>query len=168
MIYILFCIFAVFTVLAALTVVLARNPITSATALLGTLLGVSALFALINSGFLAIVQVLVYGGAVVTLFVFVVMLLNLRPEDLETLNVTGQKVFGVVIAGTVLGSIASTLARLQLATAQTLPSPVETTKVAEAMFLRYLLPFEVTSVLILSAIVGVIALGRKVKSGEPS
>jgi len=167
MIFAIFCFFATFTVASSLVVILARNPIVSAVALLSTLLGVAGLFATINSGFIAIVQVLIYGGAVVTLFIFAIMLLNLSEDELETLELTWQKLFGVVVTGMILGVVSSTMVMLRTTYALSLAVPnvqhasVASASIGELLFTRYLVPFEFTSVLLLAAVVGVIALGQK-------
>ena len=152
------------TVVCALMVVLANNPFSSAVALIASLFGVAGLFALASYGFLAVLQILIYAGAIVTLFIFVVMLLNLRNEELQETGVTIQKLTGGVVAA---------LLAVNLAMLANVPAPGGTAisegdtfifELAQMVFGNYGLAFELISILLLVALVGVIALARREKA----
>jgi NADH-quinone oxidoreductase subunit J len=160
--FIALCVLSVPVILGALTVILAQSPVTCALALIVSLFGVAGLFALAGGGFLAVVQVLIYAGAVVTLFVFVVMLLNLQTSELDESGLSGQKVIALMASAFLLGSFiavdASDLVRIQ---PTGVADPYTVKMVAELVFTRYSFAFEMTSVLLLVAVIGVVALARR-------
>ncbi|MEI6781211.1 MAG: NADH-quinone oxidoreductase subunit J [Verrucomicrobiota bacterium] len=137
-----------------------RSPVTSAMFLVLTIVSLAGLFVLLHAFFLAAVQVLVYAGAVMVLFLFVIMMLDLKEEErrkLKTLGVVG----GVVSVGSILAIFLSSLLKVPLRAA---PSPaVEggTVELAKLLFTQYLLPFEIVSVLLLVAMIGVVLLSKK-------
>lgn len=153
---------------AALMVVLAKSPITSAFSLIVSLLGVAGLFALAGNGFLAVVQVLIYAGAIVTLFIFVVMLLNLKAEELTETGMSLQKLTGGVAAALVAVNITALSNVLTSANVPGAPAPWSNDELMDNMarivFERFGLTFELMSVLLLVALVGVIALARREKA----
>jgi len=157
---------AVICLAGALGVVLSDNPVHSALSLVGTLFGIAVLFISLNAEFLAVVQIIVYAGAIVVMFLFVIMLLGVdRTEDLKVEPLTGQRaaaaVAGLLIVGglaavVLLGSVTgkpSTAARNKRAVPNV-------TQLAELLFTRYLWAFEITSVLLLIGVVGAVALAR--------
>jgi NADH-quinone oxidoreductase subunit J len=157
-----FYVLAFVVLAAALAVVLAQNPINSAVALVVALFGIAALFALAGSGFLAVIQVLIYAGAVLTLFIFVIMLLNLRPEELTETGVTFQKVAGVVVAVLVIVNVAFVSQYTVPYEGAARPADDQMIRlIAHAVFNRYALAFEMTSPLLLAAILGVVSLARR-------
>ena len=151
----------------ASAVVMARNPVHSALALVGTLFGVAVLFVEQEAHFLAAVQVIVYAGAIVVLFLFVIMLLGVdRDEDITREPLPGQRPAAVVVGVLVVLEI------LVLAGAQWVSGARSSTgalsgdtsnveKLARAIFTRYLLPFEATSVLLVIAVIGAVVLARR-------
>ncbi|HZQ27353.1 MAG TPA: NADH-quinone oxidoreductase subunit J, partial [Acidimicrobiales bacterium] len=160
---------AAFIVLGgALGVILARNPVHSALMLVMTLFGVAVLFVLQEAHFLAAVQVIVYAGAIVVLFLFVIMLLGVdREEAVEAEPLRGQRP-AAVITGVLafalfllLGATAN-WASGQPSTAGAASGPgTNVEKLARSIFTRYLLPFELTSALLVIAVVGAVVLARK-------
>ena len=164
--WILFVAFAALAVGAALLVVLppmARNPLHAAVALMAALTGVAGLYLLLAAHLLAVLQVLVYVGAVVTLFLFVIMLLNLSPEELGQPRVTFAKVLS---AGAVLAFAATVAVRLTadppLGAAAPLPAGFGwVSSVARPLFTDFLVPFELLSVFLLVAIVGAVVLAKR-------
>jgi NADH-quinone oxidoreductase subunit J len=148
-------------VVAALTVVVHRNPVHSACALVMTLFLLAVAFVGLDAQLVAALQVIVYAGAVVVLFLFVIMLLNLPMED----RATGGPglVFLATAGGIALAVLVVTALRHAApAPAASLPARFgETEQVAARLFTAYLLPFELTSILLLVAIVGAVALARK-------
>jgi NADH-quinone oxidoreductase subunit J len=152
---------AIVTVVSALTVVAHRNPVHSACALVVTLLLLAVFFVGLDAQLVAAVQVIVYAGAIVVLFLFVIMLLNLQAES----RATGG---GLLVATAVGGGLAlavlivSALRRAAVPPAAGVPEGFgETAALARQLFTVYLLPFELTSVLLLVAIVGAVALARR-------
>ena len=155
------------TVAGALGVILSKNPVHAALMLVMTLFGVAVLFVAQAAHFLAAVQVIVYAGAIVVLFLFVIMLLGVdRSEDLGTEPLRGQRL-AAALAGA-LGLVeVLLLARSQWVTgapavagaASGEGSNVE--KLARSLFTRYILAFELTSVLLVIAVIGAVVLARR-------
>ena len=162
----LFYLFAALTVLCAFLVVanpFSRNPVTSAMFLVLTIVSLAGLFTLLHAYFLAAVQILVYAGAVMVLFLFVIMLLDLKEEGRRKIKQFGLIAGGVAVAG-VFGIIFKTLALTTPGLGAGLAQPTLeglTKPLGEALFKHYLLPFEILSILLLVAMVGVILLSKK-------
>lgn len=157
-----FFIFAALTLLCAALVVFnpfSRNPVTSAMFLVLTIISMSGLFVILHAFFLAVVQVIVYAGAVIVLFLFVIMLLNLQEEERRKI----KKVVGVLSLISV-GSIAAMMLHLlQQAPKPTVSPSVEgsTGELGKLLFSQYVLPFEVISLVLLVAMIGAILLSKK-------
>jgi NADH-quinone oxidoreductase subunit J len=159
----LFYSFAALTLVCGLLVVanpFSRNPVTSAMFLVLTIGSLAGLFVMLHAFFLAAVQILVYAGAVMVLFLFVIMLLNPKEEQ--------RRAFSLVAGGQALlaaGALAWLLLKVvDQAGAATAAAPtVEggTGDLGRALFTQYLLPFEVVSVVLLVAMVGVILLSKR-------
>ena len=167
---ILFFAFAALAVVAAFNVILQRNPIYSAVGLITVLISLACVFLTLSAQFIAAIQVIVYAGAIMVLFVFVIMLLNLRAEESITDKVKYLKFVAPVLfvalileVGAIVGALNVPLKPLQSANDVADPSRVLGTveSIAQAMFTTYLLPFEATSVLILMAIVGSMLLAKR-------
>ncbi len=173
----LFNIFAGLTVLSALLVVanpFSRNPVTSALFLVTTMISISGLFVLLGAYFLAAVQILVYAGAVMVLFLFVIMLLDLREAARRKLNLVSLAM-GIMAVGALFlvykSSIESTYGEapqqqeVAADTGQAEAKVVGSTRaLGQALFSGdkgFILPFEIVSILLLVAMVGVILLSRK-------
>jgi len=161
---ILFYVFAALTLIFGALVVanpFNRNPVTSAMFLVLTIISMAGLFVLLHAFFLAAVQVLVYAGAVMVLFLFVIMLLDLKEEERRKIKLTG------LVAGLIsVGAIVAIFVRSLLATkpGENLPAPTavgDTATLGKMLFTNYLLPFEIVSILLLVAMVGVILLSKK-------
>ena len=158
---IVFVALAVPTVVAALTVVVHRSPVHSACALVVTLFLLAVFFVALDAELVAALQVIVYAGAVVVLFLFVIMLLNLQTESRTT---EGPLLMTTAVAGgaALVALIGAAVQRATAAPTPGLPAGFgETAAVARVLFTVYLLPFELTSVLLLVAIVGAVALARR-------
>jgi len=158
---ILFYVFAGIAVASALVVVGQRNPMYSAFALIVTLCSVSVIFALLGSPFIAVLQVIVYAGAIMVLFLFVLMLLNVKREDEHPAS--GRR----TLRGVALALVTLLVLQAGAVLAQWQPVPAadfdaSTRKMAQVLFSpHFLYVFEATSILILAALVGAIALARK-------
>lgn len=157
------------TVLAgAVGVVSLRNPVHNALALVATLFGVSVLFVEQDAEFLAAVQVIVYAGAIVVLFLFVIMLLGVdRSERIEADPLRGQRPLAILLGLVVLAEILL-LARVRhwVTGAHGVAgapggSSTNVERLARSVFTTYLLPFEVTSALLVIAVVGAVVLARR-------
>ena len=163
----LFTIFAVVAVASALNILLQRNPLYSALSLIGTLLSLSALYLTVRAQFIAAIQIVVYAGAIMVLFVFVIMLLNVPRAQPEVEKQKGLRYLAIPFAGLLIAEAFYVLRLIPLRTLPPAPSAnVEqaigtTWSIGTALFTDYLLPFEVTSVLILMAVVGAMVLARR-------
>lgn len=169
--FVLFLITAFVTIGAAVAMVLSHNAVHSALWLVLNFFGVAVLYLLLNAPFLAMVQITVYAGAIMVLFLFVIMLLGSEKGQEEINGLPWQTPVALVL-GLVLVSIAgyALLGATQPALAQ-IPAQVPTDlgapeRVAESLFSTYLLPFEITSVLLLVALIGAIVLTIKSRERE--
>jgi len=150
-------------------VVLFRNPVHNALSLVATLFGVAVLFIAQGAYFLAAIQVIVYAGAIVVLFLFVIMLLGVdRAEDFEREPILGQRpaaiAAGVAILGlslTALLSVGSRVTGQAEALAAIDPDEPNINALAKVLFTDYVFAFEVTSVLLTVAVVGAVVLSRR-------
>lgn len=156
-----FYIFAVIAVISALGVITAKNPIHSAVFLIACLLQVAALFILLRSPFLAAVQVFIYVGAVMVLFLFAVMMLNIGKERLIK-HIHGQGKFAVPAMGLFIAAAGYLVLKGSLTMRGEHNSETLLTNNTEALgkllYTKYIFPFEVVSVLLLVALVGAIVL----------
>jgi NADH-quinone oxidoreductase subunit J len=159
---IFFYIFAGIAVTMALLVVSARNPMRSALALTGCLLSVACIFALQSAHLMAILQVLVYAGAIMVFILFVLMLLNLSPEELGERHVTVRRVTGAYLIGAIATLLMIRVTKHAWAPSSSLDPDFGTVKeVGTVLYTKYLLPFEMVSLLLLAAIIGAVVLTRK-------
>jgi NADH-quinone oxidoreductase subunit J len=160
---ILFLIFAIFTVVCAFNVVLQKHPISSALSLIGVMGSLAVLYLLLGAEFIAMAQMIVYGGAVMVLFIFVIMLLNAGAE-----KSSGKSWFAQITGFPLLCALVALLVFL----VRIVLPPMRDVRfgdwvggtaqaVGMLLFTKYLLPFEVISVLILVAILGAVVLARK-------
>jgi NADH-quinone oxidoreductase subunit J len=158
---ILFYVFAAVAVASAVVVIAQRNPMYSAFALIVTLCSLSVIFALLGSPFIAVLQVIVYAGAIMVLFLFVLMLLNVRREA-DAAGQGGRTLRGVALA---LVTLLVLEAGSVLVRSRPGPAPefdASTRRMAEILFSpHFLYVFEATSILILAALVGAVALAKK-------
>jgi NADH-quinone oxidoreductase subunit J len=158
---ILFWFLSALAVSCALGVILSRNPVNSVMFLIVTFFAISGHYILMNAQFLAIVNIIVYAGAIMVLFLFVIMLMNLNAD------VEPQKGQLVQLAGVLSGGILFLvlLAAVKTATPLTMDrTPTDIgliTNLGRVLFKDYVLPFEISSVLFLSAMIGAVVIGRK-------
>jgi NADH-quinone oxidoreductase subunit J len=159
----LFLLFAAIAVGCGINLVVQTHPISSALSLVGVMGSLAALYLLLGAEFLAAAQIIVYAGAIMVLFLFVIMLLNAGQEKKSDKSVL-SRVLGVPILAAFLGLVAFLIQILLPRTesvrfgAFTGGGPRE---IGRLLFTEYLLPFEVTSILILIAILGAVVLARK-------
>lgn len=157
--------FAGLSVFCAILVVALRNTLSSAIALVATLFSIACLFAMLGAHFLAAMQVLVYAGAVMVLFVFVIMLLDLGWDTLKKIRMSFPSVIGILIGGYLATILVLRLGYLS----DPFPSLADKefgaiAGVGRLLFVDYLVPFELTSILLLVAIVGAIVLAKRESS----
>jgi len=158
---ILFWVVAVVSVASALTVVLHRNPVYCALALVMALFQVALMFVALDAHLIALLQVIVYAGAIVVLFLFVIMLLSLEPDVPHPgrYGMRGAAIALAVLLGVEVG------AAILVSESPSLVAPARdfgsTRMVAERLFTAHVLPFELTSVLLLVAMVGAVVMARR-------
>lgn len=157
---VLFILFGAIAVGGALLVVTRKHPMSSALCLILTLFAVAALFVLRQAHFLAAIQVIVYAGAVVVLFIFVIMLINVPDRKLPVERATGLRFLGVIVAGLFIVETALVARRLGEPASRAADAG-SVQAVGRALFGDYLLAFEVTSVLLLAGVIGAIALAKR-------
>lgn len=159
---ILFLLVAAAMVAAALVVILHKNPVYGALGLVGTLGLMAVLFLGLDAHVVGFLQVIVYAGAIVVLFLFVIMLLNLQEEP-RAFAPPGTAVLAMG-AGVALATVVGLGVRqAPLAAAPLRDGFGATEALAERLFTAYLLPFELTSILLLVAIVGAVVMGKKTR-----
>jgi NADH-quinone oxidoreductase subunit J len=157
---ILFIVFAGFCMAGAINLLLQTHPINSALSLVVVMTSLAVLYLLLGAEFLAIAQIIVYAGAIMVLFTFVVMLLNAGREE-RTLGSRAGKIIGFPSVVAFLGVIATVILKAQNLGSASLSDPITSTEdLSKVLFSDLLLPFEVTSILILIAILGAVALAR--------
>ena len=165
----LFIIIGLITIVCALCVVFQKNPIYSAIFLIQTMVSLAVLYVLLHAPFIAAAQIMIYAGAVMVLFVFVIMLLNLSKEDVEGGKDTlmFQKASAILlglILFVVIGVV--TLKTVLLGTkGEYTPERINeignTQLVGKLLFTDYVLPFEIASILLFAAVLGAIVLAKK-------
>ncbi len=153
------------SIIASLMVITRKNPIHSALFMVLTLLCVAVLYVLLHSPFIAILQVILYAGAIVMLIVFVIMLLDLETELRSRLKIAYSKVIGGLLMLLFLVGIVYTVVA-KAPTGQTgsyTPDQMGTNvkAVGRALFTTYLFPFEIVSILLVAAIIGAVILSKK-------
>jgi len=160
---VLFYIFACLTVVFGFLVVLnpfSRNPVTSAMFLVLTIASLAALFVLLHAFFLAAVQVLVYAGAVMVLFLFVIMLLDLKAEEGQRIKKLSAGA-GFIAVAAILSIFLHSLLISPTGAENSPTLEGSTLALGKVLFTEYFLPFEIISLLLLVAMVGVILLSKK-------
>jgi NADH-quinone oxidoreductase subunit J len=159
-----FYLFAFLTLLCGVLVIanpFTRNPVTSAMFLVLTIVSMAGLFIQLHAFFLAAVQVLVYAGAVMVLFIFVIMLLDLKQEERRRIK-TVMAGLGIVVVTMI--AVAMILTIKQSAVGYSLDTPAlegSTVQIGQRLFTQYALPFEVLSLLLLVAMIGTVLLSKR-------
>ncbi|HTD88325.1 MAG TPA: NADH-quinone oxidoreductase subunit J [Candidatus Binatia bacterium] len=155
-----FAAFALFALICGTLVIVSPNPVNSAMFLVLTIASLAGLFVLLNAFFLAAVQVLVYAGAVMVLFLFVIMLLDLKDEQRRKI-----RKFSLALGGIAAAAVGLLLIRTiwfsGIGPATQPQLEAGTRPLGTALFQDFLLPFEIVSVILLVAMVGVVLLSKK-------
>ena len=160
MIQILFFFFAALAVGAAINVLLQKHVLYSSLSLIVMLTAVSALFILLQAEFLAVINVIVYAGAIMVLFIFVIMLLNLPADEDGTDRLRWLKLIGIPLGLFLLLMIGATVWNVSNSTEATQMAGTAEA-IGQSLFTDYLLPFELTSLLILIALMGAVVFAKK-------
>lgn len=159
----LFYLLAVIAVIAGLVMVTRRHPLSAALSLVVCFIAMAGIYALLTATFMAIIQILVYAGAIMALIVFVIMLLNVREEHLDP----GERIYlrvGLALAATapVLLLLVKSIQATPMPQMAALPAQFgEVGPLGMHLFTEFLFPFEVVSILLLVALVGVIVLAKR-------
>ena len=166
----LFYVFAAVTVIGSLVVVSQRNPVYSLLSLVGAFFGLCGLYILLEAPFLAVVQIIVYAGAIMVLFLFVVMVLNVPREDAAEWDrmhplyrPMAVRVGGVlaVLLALEFGWALSKTSGMSIGVADGKPAVSSVGELGRILFTDYMFAFEVTSILIIAAMVGAVVIARK-------
>jgi NADH-quinone oxidoreductase subunit J len=170
---ILFYVLATTTVATSLLVIGQRNPIYSVMLLIASFGSLAAVYVLLDAPFTAVTQIIIYAGAIMVLFLFVVMLLNVPREDAaeydrtHPLNRPGARRLGSILALVLVAELGAALwhvanRRLPSALSDVPPGDVSSVrKIGSVLFTDYAVPFEITSILILVAMIGAVVLARR-------
>jgi NADH-quinone oxidoreductase subunit J len=162
----LFAMFGGIAIGCALGVVFHRNPVHCALLLVGVLLSVSGLFVMLHAPFIAALQVIVYAGAIMVLFLFVVMLLNVKSES-AILTPGAAKGFGILFALLIFVELLWTVLSPAGGDSSGMPEAVlppdfgSPAAIGRILYTVWLFPFEITSILLLVAVVGAVVLAKR-------
>lgn len=172
---IFFYIFAVLSVVGALSVLLFRSPVYCAMALVGTFGFLSAIFILLNNEFVAAIQLLIYAGAIMVLFLFVIMLLNLRTDTSAGFKWSLPKLLGAAVSIGILSQMigvinspAAKIGPMDIFSPEHVAEKGSVKIIGEILFTDYVLPFEIISVLLMVAVIGAVIIAKRhdTDSGE--
>lgn len=170
MLVLLFILFAGLAIGCAIAVVAQRNPLYSAISLIGVFVSLACLYVMLAAPFIAAVQVIVYAGAIMVLVVFVIMLLNIEQEERRRSRLGFLVPVAVVLAAILVAEATFIIWFVDRSPVRPLSSASDTgltSSIGAALFTKYLLPFEITSILLLMAIVGAMTLARRIKEIPP-
>ena len=158
---VLFWFLTVMAISCALGVILSRNPVNSVLFLIATFFAVSGHYILLNAQFLAIVNMIVYAGAIMVLFLFVIMLMNLNADTEPQKNRLVQ-LAGVISGGALFLVILAAFRTTTVSVLEQSATDIGLIKnLGKTLFTQFVLPFEISSVLFLSAMIGAIVIGKK-------
>lgn len=163
MIPVLFFLFAVVAIASAVMMIIHRNPIYCALFLIITMFAIGGLYVLLNAPFIAAVHIIVYAGAIMVLFLFVIMLLDLKADAAREKTSRLLQTVGILAAVVLFVELGLFLkdASFGAATAESGVIVGSTKAIGTLLFTKYLLPFEISSVLLLAAIIGSVILAKQ-------
>ena len=161
MIQVLFFFFAAVAVGAAINVLIQKHVLYSALSLILMITSMSVLFILLRADFLAVINIIVYAGAIMVLFIFVIMLLNLPPDEDGADRLRWLKFLGSPLGLFFLFLVVATLWNVETGAGAQVQFAGSPQAIGQSLFTDYLLPFEVTSLLILIALVGAVVFAKK-------
>lgn len=161
---VLFYTFGALTVILSLAVIVQSNPVSAAVALVGAFFGVAVIYALLDAHFVAIMQLLLYAGAIMVFFLFVIMLLNFPEQGKRWRTVAGSRLIrgsGALYLAAVFGVILWSVLQ-HTGGEERGAGPVGTIEaVGQLLLSKYVVPFEILSILLLVAIVGAVVMGKR-------
>ncbi|HWJ29369.1 MAG TPA: NADH-quinone oxidoreductase subunit J [Flavisolibacter sp.] len=158
---ILFWLLSIITLFSALMVITSKNPVYSVLWLIVTFFSISGHYILLNAQFLAIVNIIVYAGAIMVLFLFVIMLMNLN-KDTEPQKSKWLKLAGAVAGGCLLLVLVAALRNTEKNMTQLASGDIGLIQnLGKVLFNEYVVPFEISSILFLSAMVGAVVIGKR-------
>ena len=150
---------------SAVSILVQRHPIYSALSLVLTLISLAGIYIQMHAEFIAVMQIVVYAGAIMVLFVFVVMLLNVKAEEKIPNQLTFLKYLGIPLVALLLGTVGmkvfESLSGASIPVSHVVDVSWSTRAIGTLLYTQYALPFEVTSLLLLVAIVGAIIMAKK-------
>ncbi len=156
-----FYLFSLFAIASALLFVTRKAPVAAALWLVNVMFALSGLYVMLDAPFVGVIQVLVYAGAIMVVFVFVVMLLNLGRAEVTDIRALGARlgagIVGIALVANLLVIQRDNIPHVELAAAQ----DNVVTAVATSLFTDYVVAFELTSIVLLVAIVGAVLLAKK-------
>lgn len=156
----LFLTFAVISVITALMVVFAKNPVHSVLYLIATFFIIAAQYILLNAQFLAVVHIIVYAGAIMVLFLFVLMLLNLN-QDTEPQKSGAWKIASTITAGMLFVTLLGALKGSTIASGNPDAEVGLVGNLGRVLFQQFVVPFEIAGILFLAAMVGAVLVGKR-------
>ena len=162
----IFSIVASIATICSVLVITSKSPVNSALSLIATMVSLAILFLLLNAPFLAAIQIIVYAGAIMVLFLFVIVLLNLSKDEFGPDRRRAQRFFAILFCFLLLIGITTVLSAGKLGSTtgeagSSTAAPAGVEPLARLLFTKYLLPFELASVLLLVAIVGAIVMAKR-------
>jgi NADH-quinone oxidoreductase subunit J len=172
-----FYLFGIIAVVSAILFVTRKSPVAAALWLVNVMFSLAALYVMLDAQFIGAIQVIVYAGAIMVVFLFVIMLLNLgHPTEIADARGLAWKMAAGLVGVAMLAMVfAMTRAKLPVSlqlpagtTAQQIATTGAITPIAGPLFNEYLLAFEITSVLLLAAIIGAVALARRRETADAS
>jgi NADH-quinone oxidoreductase subunit J len=158
---IVFGVLSIISIISALGVILSKNPVTSVLCLIVTFFTIAGHYIMLNAQFLAVVHIIVYAGAIMVLFLFVIMLMNLNAE-IEPQKRSWLKYAGAISGGALLLVLLGALREADVTPIQPGSSDIGLiANLGKTLFNQYVVPFEVSSILFLSAMVGAVVIGKR-------
>src|ERR1044072_1409376 len=158
---VIFLVLSAISLASAMGVILSKNPVSSVLCLILTFFTIAGHYVMLNAQFLAVVHIIVYAGAIMVLFLFVIMLMNLN-ADLEPQKRNWLKYAGAISGGTLLVILVAALRDASMPSLQSGSTDIGLIgNLGKALLKEYVVPFEVSSVLFLSAMVGAVVIGKK-------
>lgn len=158
----LFGVLSFLAIMFALMVVFTRNPVNSVLYLVLTFFCIAGHYLLLNAQFLAVVHIVVYAGAIMVLFLFIIMLMNLNADTEPRKHIMSRAIAGVIGGMLLFVMVGSLKGAEQLQLSHAGPSQIGLVKnLGKVLFSEFLFPFEIASVLLLAALVGAIMIGKK-------
>jgi len=163
----IFWVAAIVAIIAAVRVVALKNPIISVLHLIVTLVALAVLFLQLSAEFIAALQIIVYAGAIMVLFLFIVMLLNLRKDEFGRDQLPWLRFLGTLAGAAFLAELISVIGGGRVRAAPLTPGFGSVRSIGKALFGEYLFPFELTSLLLVAAVLAAVVVARRKSSNAP-